>query len=450
MKRSWRTRSQPESLPTVKVSDCSLCTLSPAPVRTRTCAGTALRSAIGWASVRVPSWVGSAEPCALADRYTARHWPRVRSEPSFSSAADSFLPATTVPLPERSSSRHLPPSKVSATCCRDTSGSGTTTSHDSPRPSTTREPSSANRSTSSPRLKKTSSAMGRTYHARHRLTKAHTAAGRLILHFHGGDDPLGQVNTPVGHDCGQAAVETAITLPLTVFLVLGTLQLFMMMNGRLMAEHAAFKAVRSGVVKHGDCVSMTHAAVAALLPSFSSFLGRSTPGATPAEKLATAVRLRTQGQPDDNRFVPGLDSGHDRSIVWIDRIKPRRAEVTALSEHDFDDYAPRANGEIGYRLEVQLVYWFPMKIPFANWVMASMFRAYFGLGSRIGPANPLMPVAKSRWTDEGSRLDAQIANEFDTRYGLQQYSFPIKASYAMRMMTPPRRAFFATQNCPHP
>ena len=251
-------------------------------------------------------------------------------------------------------------------------------------------------------------------------------------------------------ESGQAAVETAITLPLTVFLVLGTLQLFMMLNGRLMAEHAAFKAVRTGVVKHGDCQSMTHSAVAALLPSFSSFLGQATPGGTPAQKIANAVRLRTQGMPYDNQYRPGLDAGHDRQIVWIDRVKPRVGEVTALSEHDFDDYAPRANGEIGYRLEVELVYWFPMKIPFANWVMAAMFRAYFGLASRIGPVNPLINSQKSNWTDEGARLNARIGAEFEALYALKQYSFPIKASYAMRMMTPPRRAYFATQNCPHP
>ncbi len=252
-------------------------------------------------------------------------------------------------------------------------------------------------------------------------------------------------------EAGQAAVESALTLPLAVFLILGTLQLFMMMNGRLMAEHAAFKAVRTGVVKHGDCVAMTHSAVAALLPSFSSFLGQATPGATPAQKIANAVRLRTQGQPYDNSYLPGLDSGHDRTIVWIDRVRPRTSEVTARSEHDFDDFSqPRANGEFGYRLEVQLVYWFPMKIPFANWVMATMFKAYFGLGTRVGPVDPLINSQQSSWTDEGSRLDANIASEFDTRYRLKQYSFPIKASYAMRMMTPPRRALFRTQNCPHP
>jgi hypothetical protein len=39
---------------------------------------------------------------------------------------------------------------------------------------------------------------------------------------------------------GQAAVEAALTMPLMLFMILGTLQLFMMLQGRLLAEHAAF------------------------------------------------------------------------------------------------------------------------------------------------------------------------------------------------------------------
>ncbi|HLM44600.1 MAG TPA: TadE family protein, partial [Myxococcaceae bacterium] len=62
---------------------------------------------------------------------------------------------------------------------------------------------------------------------------------------------------------GQAAVESALTLPLTVFLMLGTLQLFLMLQGRIMAEYAAFRAVRAGSVRHGDCQAMTHAAILA-------------------------------------------------------------------------------------------------------------------------------------------------------------------------------------------
>jgi hypothetical protein len=37
--------------------------------------------------------------------------------------------------------------------------------------------------------------------------------------------------------------------------------------------------------------------------------------------------------------------------------------------------------------------------------------------------------------------------EFLRRYQAQQYVFPVVASYAMRMMTPPHPRFFQRQNC---
>jgi hypothetical protein len=240
---------------------------------------------------------------------------------------------------------------------------------------------------------------------------------------------------------GQAAVETAITMPLTIFMLLGTLQLFMLLQGRLFAEHAAYKAVRTGVVRHGDCKAMTHAAIAAVLPSFISYLGDGTEGGSADEKLANAWKARTIGHSDDNGYDPGLDNGHNGPVVWIFREHPRVAEVTPDSEDDFDDL-----DEPGYRLEVRLVYWYPLRIPFANWVMAAMYRAYFGL-SAYNSVNPLMPTQKAKWTQAGMRTLGTSAAEFESRFSQGQYVFPVSASYGMRMMTPPRREFFKRQDC---
>jgi len=260
---------------------------------------------------------------------------------------------------------------------------------------------------------------------------------------------------------GQAAVETAITMPLVVFMLLGTLQLFMLLQGRIMAEHAAFKAVRAGSVNHGSCVSMTHAAIAALLPSFTTFLGSTTPGSTPQEKFVNAFRARTQGHVGQNGFDPALDvvkkgttqQALNNAIVWIYRVSPTPADVTPLSEDDFDDPDPVMRGvpptlQSGYRLDARFVYWMPMRIPFANWVMANMLRAYFGLGA-YSAANPTMPVTNATWTKEPSAttLAGPIAAEFLGRFNAQQYSFPIVASASMHMMTPPRNANFITPHC---
>ncbi len=247
-------------------------------------------------------------------------------------------------------------------------------------------------------------------------------------------------------DSGQAAVESAITMPVTIFMVLGTMQLFMMLQGRLMAEHAAFKAVRAGVVNHASCDVMKEAAIMAVLPSFSSFLGTATAGGTPAAKLAQAFRLRS-----NNKYDPALDSGHSRDIVWIFRNRPLIAEVNALSEEDFDDPDAQVRAgaaQIGYRLEIRLVYWFPMRIPFANWVMATAFRAFFGLGDYVGYIDPLSPVTKAKWQQQNSAaLPADVSAEFLTRFNAKQFSFPIQTTYAMRMMTPPRPALFGKQDC---
>ncbi|MFO0597251.1 MAG: TadE family protein [Myxococcaceae bacterium] len=239
---------------------------------------------------------------------------------------------------------------------------------------------------------------------------------------------------------GQAAVETAITMPLTLFIVLGTLQLFMLLQGRLFAEHAAWAAARVGAVRHGECRAMTHAAILAVLPSFTSYLGEGTQGNSPEQKLAKAFSLRTVGKLYDNQYDSKADDPHKRAIVWIFRPSPTNRQVTNRSEDDFDD--PDLPG---YRLEVKVVYWYPLRIPFANWVMATLYRAWFGFGD-YKDNNPLIPTQTANWTQKSRRLDAFRA-EFMTRFDDEQYVFPVSGTAQMRMMSPPRRAFFRRQNC---
>ncbi len=241
-------------------------------------------------------------------------------------------------------------------------------------------------------------------------------------------------------ESGQAAVETAITMPLALFMVLGTLQLFMLLQGRLFAEHAAWAAARVGSVRHGDCKAMTHASILALLPSFTSFLGDATAGSTPDEKLARAFSLRTTGKPYDNQYDARADEPHNRPVLWIFRPSPRTSDVRRESEDDFDD--PDRGG---YRLEVRVVYWYPLRIPFANWVMATMYRSYFGFGD-YRKTNPLIPTRQANWTQASHSLDG-FRTEFMARFDAAQYVFPVIGSATMRMMTPPRRAFFQRQNC---
>lgn len=235
---------------------------------------------------------------------------------------------------------------------------------------------------------------------------------------------------------GQVAVEAALTLPLVLFVILGTLQLFMMLQGRVMAEYAAWRATRAGSVNHGDCRAMTDAAVLALLPSFNSYLGQGTPGASPGEKLARAWRARQSA-----RYSPANDGGYSGDIVWIMRESPLPNALPNDDEDEFDQ------GRGPTRLEIRMVYWYPLRIPFANWVMARMFLAQYGLLPYTAQ-NPLIVTQNAEWRQEvNASFEPQVAQELLNRVSRGEYVFPIKATAGMRMMTPARPRFFTRRNC---
>lgn len=245
-------------------------------------------------------------------------------------------------------------------------------------------------------------------------------------------------------------MEAALTLPLTIFLILGTIQLFMMLQGRIMAEYAAFEAVRAGSRHHGNCEMMMQAGLAALLPNVVSYMGKGTSGGSPSEKLASAFRARYQG--GDAKFVAmdytkssfGGASLAGESIFWLARPLP--TNVPSPEDSDFD--APVQNGG-GMRLEARIIYWFPLRIPFADWVMTRMFMAHFGLQA-YNATNPLNPAEKAAgWDATGSppNLDALVRSKYQSMAGAQQYVFPIQATYGMRMMTPAQSQYFQKQNC---
>ncbi len=219
-------------------------------------------------------------------------------------------------------------------------------------------------------------------------------------------------------------MEAAITLPLVIFLVLGTLQLFLMLNARIMTQYAVFRATRAGSVSQGNCTRMMHAAIAALLPTLARTDG---PGS-----LASAFS-RFQG----NSYAGQL-TGFNGTMIWLIREQPTGI---GAEDADFD----QGNGPM--RLETRIVYWYPMRIPFANWVMTKMFRARFAIQDYTA-TNPLMPTQKrSEWTAGPERFSGSLSGEYASRTAAGEFVFPIVASYSMRMMTPAKPENFASQNC---
>src|SRR3954466_13898454 len=97
-------------------------------------------------------------------------------------------------------------------------------------------------------------------------------------------------------DAGQAAVETALTLPLVLFMILGALQLFMVMQARILAQYAASRAVRAAAQNFGDCYTMRDVAHLVLLPAIDAKFAN---GGSTGAKYATQAQLRM----NKNRYL---------------------------------------------------------------------------------------------------------------------------------------------------
>jgi hypothetical protein len=162
--------------------------------------------------------------------------------------------------------------------------------------------------------------------------------------------------------------------------------------------------------------------------------------------LARAFQKRA-GNLLNERTAAGSSShrnlNYTGAIVWIVRDLGERAGFGGFNngqDVNFDQAV------LPQRLETHLIFFYPMKIPFANWVMSRMFLAHMGLQGYTAQ-NPLMPVQTANWQQYGTRLNATISTEMANRMLAGEYVFPITASYTMRLMTPLKQNNWATKNC---
>jgi hypothetical protein len=251
------------------------------------------------------------------------------------------------------------------------------------------------------------------------------------------------------HQSGQAAVEAALTMPMVVFVFLGTLQLFMLLQAKLMAQYAVFQANRVGSVMNGRCDAMTHAALLALTPTIKPFMGPSYAG-TPGQKLGRAFRDIQTNDYSNFSLHNGPNWTAGEAVVWIVREHPRfPGDNPVQAQQNFDQLLTA--GQQPTRLELRMIFWAPLLIPFADWVFSRMALADMNLRA-YGAQNPLMIRQKgSRGAAWGAGASltpqAEIATEYLRRYAMKHYVFPIEVTSTMRMMSPVIFSEFASFNC---
>lgn len=247
-------------------------------------------------------------------------------------------------------------------------------------------------------------------------------------------------------------VETAIVMPVFVFLILGLLQLGLMHHARVMSKYASYKAVRAGSVNRGEKDAMAKAALAVLLP----VLGRDSSAGAP---------YKTPDVGGYNNAWNNMKNNSQGSVpfVEIEVCNPKRSQISQNGNFDDprdsqgqgtgaaeppDPNDPAAGGggislpqpgvgsspTYGWsgfnatKLQIQVTVFYRMYIPFANWMVWRL-----AVGEETGSPK------KMRWLgwkkDPNSPAAATLKNRLMGLANQKKYIMPIRSSYAMRMQS---------------
>ena len=268
---------------------------------------------------------------------------------------------------------------------------------------------------------------------------------------------------------GQAAVETAIVLPLNLFLLLGIIQFGMISQARYITKYAAYRAARIGAMNNANTDMMKKAAALTLLPVlFIPIGGAADPNTDPTTSSPASPVSIVTGR---DIAYKGLSLTGLADPVKVVVCGPLKDDVSGLDQAslngagsskqiDFDD--PRASTEwntgvanssnslkafLHTKLRVQVQFLYIMPIPFANWIIS---RIYLGMSMprilRMGADDSFNPNDYAGRTVSGSPIggsDAQAAHDayndllrkvfVASQAGY--YVMPLFESYSMRMQS---------------
>jgi TadE-like protein len=257
---------------------------------------------------------------------------------------------------------------------------------------------------------------------------------------------------------GQVAVETAITVPMMIFFVLGTIQLGMIHQAQLMTEYAAYRAARSAVVNNGDCDRMAYAALVALTPTLPNPSEFGMPINGRADTLFNAAKLFNFW-----RLGTWLTNMLGFKMVDVQILNPAKSKLNntfnsldwraGKNEIDFDDLRPAAVA--ANNLSIRVKYFYEMRIPFANrmihsWLMGTeLLKNNMGLlfetqelGVKVGPFGYSTGVnsygiLELRGLAKGGDYTTMWVAANLPNAGIIHPIFlaPLKATYTMRMQS---------------
>ena len=263
---------------------------------------------------------------------------------------------------------------------------------------------------------------------------------------------------------GQSLIESIITIPLMVFLILGIVQLVMIQHAKFMTEYAAFYAARSGIVWNGDPYVMENAAIIALMPTYDRVRdpGSVVSGAIDGRRLLEHIIQRALLYQINRRLdgwlanilsdisstvISGLLG--NRKVVEVEILNPTSIQGY---EQDFDDirddYISRELREKNL-LTIRVRYLYLMRIPFANWIIHHAWMARRALQDLYGAIwNPQHPQSGSSdinmfsqggeeltYENIGSLLNDPLLRDIAELGSRGIYMIPLEATYTMRMQS---------------
>jgi hypothetical protein len=235
-------------------------------------------------------------------------------------------------------------------------------------------------------------------------------------------------------EAGQAAVETALTMPLFVFVLMGSLQLALMHQARLLTKYAAYKAARIGALTSADMTRMERAALAVLLPTIKQSGSPVVFNTQQASDYAMAFP-----QVANNRM---LEDGSTKFVEVMVCIPNMEILANGKDEYDFDaeDQVGTTSGRGSSsldqqswkdfdrgRLSIQLTYNYRMIIPFADMMLYLIFTGQEAADLMFTIRIPDDDPAAVRTRQSIRRLNQLAARGI--------YVMPIRANYVMRMQS---------------